>query len=53
MEVSFELARLLINETIITIVILVLKVNIKLGQKLSNHSHLINNIGSNPVTSTN
>lgn len=33
MEVSFELARLLINETIITIVILILKVGIKLGQK--------------------
>ena len=33
-EVSFELARLLINETIITIIIiLILKVGIKLGQK--------------------
>ena len=53
MGVSFELARLLINETIITIVILIFKISIELGYKLSDHSHLINNIGSNPVTSTN
>lgn len=33
MGVSFELARLLINETIITIVILIFKISIKLGYK--------------------